>query len=325
MPSAADRGRTSSAAESEPQLHGGRRSAFGVRLPFLTQTLSKLHKRIHTPYLYYHRCRRGFSADGMHHITEPIFDTIRPTGVGSPHADQQRIPANTNGGNNLIYLVEDDSSIRELIVYTLNSQGMAAEGFPTPSRFYAALEQTLPDLILLDIMLPEEDGLSMLKKLRQSPRTADLPIIMLTAKGTEYDKVIALDAGADDYVAKPFGMMELMARIRARLRRTSPQPLETLQCGGLSVDPARHEVRADGESVTLTQKEFELLCLLLESRGIVLTRAQLLDRIWGYAFDGESRTVDVHIRTLRQKLGTCGGLIETVRGYGYRIAASEDV
>lgn len=225
---------------------------------------------------------------------------------------------------NMIYLVEDDSSIRELVVYTLNSQGMAAEGFGVPSRFYAALEQTLPDLILLDIMLPEEDGLSILKKLRAAPRTADIPVIMLTAKGTEYDKVIALDAGADDYVAKPFGMMELMARIRARLRRSGERSVEALQCGGLTVDTARHEVRADGELIALTQKEFELLSLLVESRGIVLTRAQLLDRIWGYSFEGESRTVDVHIRTLRQKLGACGSLIETVRGYGYRIANEEN-
>lgn len=224
----------------------------------------------------------------------------------------------------MIYLVEDDSSIRELVVYTLNSQGMAAEGFGVPSRFYAALEQTLPDLILLDIMLPEEDGLSILKKLRAAPRTADIPVIMLTAKGTEYDKVIALDAGADDYVAKPFGMMELMARIRARLRRSGERSADTLQCGGLTVDTARHEVRADGELIALTQKEFELLSLLVESRGIVLTRAQLLDRIWGYSFEGESRTVDVHIRTLRQKLGACGSLIETVRGYGYRIANEEN-
>lgn len=224
----------------------------------------------------------------------------------------------------MIYLVEDDSSIRELVVYTLNSQGMAAEGFGVPSRFYAALEQTLPDLILLDIMLPEEDGLSILKKLRAAPRTADIPVIMLTAKGTEYDKVIALDAGADDYVAKPFGMMELMARIRARLRRSGERSVEALQCGGLTVDTARHEVRADGELIALTQKEFELLSLLVESRGIVLTRAQLLDRIWGYSFEGESRTVDVHIRTLRQKLGACGSLIETVRGYGYRIANEEN-
>ena len=219
----------------------------------------------------------------------------------------------------MIYLVEDDSSIRELIIYTLNSQGMAAEGFSAPSRFYAALEHTLPDLILLDIMLPEEDGLSILKKLRRTPRTTNIPIIMLTAKGTEYDKVIALDAGADDYVAKPFGMMELMARIRARLRRTGERIAETLVCGTLTVNPARHEVRADGEPVTLTQKEFDLLSLLLENRGIVLTRAQLLDRVWGYSFDGESRTVDVHIRFLRQKLGGCGSCIETVRGYGYRI------
>lgn len=227
----------------------------------------------------------------------------------------------------MIYLLEDDDGIRELLVYTLNSQGMPAQGFARPSLFWSALNQSLPELILLDIMLPEEDGLSVLKRLRSAPATSSIPIMMLTAKGTEYDKVIGLDGGADDYVAKPFGMMELLARIRALLRRSAaagtPEKDEYC-CATLRVDLAKHLVSVSDSPVSLTQKEFELLCLLLKNRGNVLSRSQILDRVWGYAFDGESRTVDVHIRSLRQKLGAAGNYIETVRGYGYRIGGEDD-
>ena len=224
----------------------------------------------------------------------------------------------------MIYFLEDDTSIREFVIYTLNSQGLEAQGFERPSAFWAALEQRLPSLVLLDIMLPEEDGLSVLKRLRSASSTRRIPIIMLTAKSTEFDKVVGLDSGADDYIPKPFGMMELLARIKALLRRTEDAPAELeYMLGGLYVCPAKHIVRVDGQPVTLTLKEFELLCMLLENSGIVLTRAQLLDRIWGYAFDGESRTVDVHVRTLRQKLGPCGSLIQTVRGIGYKIGERE--
>ena len=218
----------------------------------------------------------------------------------------------------MIYLLEDDDSIRDFVIYTLNSQGMEARGFVTPSSFWEAMAQTVPSLVLLDIMLPEEDGISVLKKLRASGRTQKLPVIMLTAKGTEYDKVLGLDAGADDYVAKPFGMMELLSRIRALLRRTETES-GTSRCGKLTVDPGRHTVEVEGREVALTQKEFEVLCLLLKNRGQVLSRERLIEDVWGYAFTGESRTVDVHVRTLRQKLGEAGGYIETVRGYGYKI------
>lgn len=218
----------------------------------------------------------------------------------------------------MIYLLEDDSSIRDFVIYTLNSQGMEARSFERPSEFWAAVAETVPSLALLDIMLPEEDGVSVLKKLRASARTARLPIIMLTAKGTEYDKVLGLDAGADDYVAKPFGMLELLSRIRALLRRTAAET-GVYRCGVLTVDTARHTVTVDGGEVTLTQKEFEVLCLLLKNRGQVLSRERLIEDVWGYAFTGESRTVDVHVRTLRQKLGAAGTYIETVRGYGYKI------
>ena len=219
------------------------------------------------------------------------------------------------------YLLEDDDSIRDFVIYTLNSQGMEARGFPLPSLFWQAVGEQLPSLVLLDIMLPEEDGLSVLKKLRATPRTAKLPVIMLTAKSTEYDKVVGLDAGADDYLAKPFGMMELMARVKALLRRSASQeePAGQYTLGRLALNTAQHTVKVDGESVTLTLKEFELLQLLLEHKGMVFSRDQLLNRVWGYAFDGENRTVDVHIRTLRQKLGPCGDYIETVRGVGYKI------
>lgn len=218
----------------------------------------------------------------------------------------------------MIYLLEDDDSIRDFVTYTLNSQGLEAHGFPLPSAFWAAVEEQIPSLVLLDIMLPEEDGISVLKKLRTSARTAQVPVIMLTAKGTEYDKVLGLDAGADDYVAKPFGMMELLSRIRALLRRTR-QESGTYRCGNLTVDQARHTVTVGEREVALTQKEFEVLCLLLKNRGQVLSRERLIQDVWGYAFTGESRTVDVHVRTLRQKLGEAGDSIETVRGYGYKI------
>lgn len=222
----------------------------------------------------------------------------------------------------LIYLVEDDNSIRELVAYTLQSAGYRAEGFEVPSAFWRALEMQMPDLVLLDLMLPEEDGISILKKLRNDPRMKKLPIILLTAKSSEYDKVMGLESGADDYVAKPFGMMELLARVKALLRRVEKDEEENLTAGTLSVNKTRHEVMANGESVSLTLKEFELLCLLLENKGRVLTRDQLLNSIWGYEFDGENRTVDVHIRTLRQKLGSCGEYIETVRGVGYKVGGN---
>ena len=220
----------------------------------------------------------------------------------------------------MIYLVEDDENIRELVIYTLNSQGLEAEGFSRPSQFWKAMEVTTPSLVLLDIMLPEEDGLSILKKLRSSQETGKLPVIMLTAKGSEYDTVMGLDSGADDYIPKPFRMMELISRVRALLRRTEGQekPQEYI-LGELTVSPSRHGVRVDGKEVTLTLKEFELLCLLLSKQETVFSRSQLLDRIWGYEFDGESRTIDVHVRTLRQKLGSAGKYIKTVRGIGYKI------
>ena len=217
----------------------------------------------------------------------------------------------------MIYLLEDDDSIRDLVMYTLSTQSMEVRGFDRPSEFWEAMAE-LPSLVLLDIMLPEEDGLSVLKKLRSAPRTARLPVIMLTAKGTEYDKVLGLDAGADDYVSKPFGMMELLSRIRALLRRTNVET-EAYCCGCLCVDAGRHTVTVEGEDVNLTQKEFEVLCLLLRNRGQVLSRDRLIGEVWGYSFAGESRTVDVHIRTLRQKLGRAGAYVETVRGYGYKI------
>lgn len=224
----------------------------------------------------------------------------------------------------MIYLVEDDGSIRELVLYTLNSSGMEAKGFGLPRAFWRAMEQEKPQLIMLDIMLPEEDGLQILRKIRSSSVWKDIPVMMLTAKGSEYDKVIGLDAGADDYVPKPFGMMELIARVKALLRRAEPrdpQPEHTIR--GLYVCPAKHIVTVDGEPVSLTLKEFEMLCVFLENRNVVLTRDQLLNKVWGYAFDGESRTVDVHIRSLRQKLGDYADVIETVRGVGYKLSEPE--
>lgn len=225
----------------------------------------------------------------------------------------------------MIYLLEDDDSIRELITYTLGSQGMEAEGFSHPRDFWAAMETALPSLILLDIMLPEEDGVHILKRLRSMPATSRIPIIMLTAKGSEYDTVLGLDSGADDYIPKPFRMMELLSRIRALLRRTSQEEAEVQEYRfqNLYVCPSKHIVRVNGRDVSLTLKEFELLCLLISHPETVFNRTQLLNKIWGYEFDGESRTVDVHIRTLRQKLGSAAEYIETVRGIGYKMGGGE--
>lgn len=224
----------------------------------------------------------------------------------------------------MIYLVEDDNSIRELIIYTLKTTGFEAAGFDRPSEFFKGFNPDKAQLIILDIMLPEYDGLTLLKKLRQDGKTKDLPIMMLTAKGTEYDKVVGLDMGADDYMTKPFGMMELVSRIKALIRRTKAKAVEDdaeYHIGELSVCPSKYAVISNGQEVTLTLKEFELLCLFIKNIGTVFTRDKLLNTIWGYDFDGESRTVDVHIRTLRQKLGSCGDYIETIRGIGYRMGA----
>lgn len=220
----------------------------------------------------------------------------------------------------MIYLLEDDTNIRSFVIYALNNSGLEAEGFELPSQFWAAVAHRKPSLAILDIMLPEEDGLSVLSKLRHNRETSSMPVIMLTAKSTEYDKVLGLDAGADDYVTKPFGAMELVARVKALLRRAEPvRDEKEYVIGNLFVSPEKHIVKVDDEDVVLTLKEFQLLCYLAKNQGHVMTRDQILQEIWGYEFDGENRTVDVHIRTLRSKMGSAGDLIETVRGIGYRI------
>lgn len=221
----------------------------------------------------------------------------------------------------MIYLLEDDENIRKLVVYTFQSQGMETIGFAKPSDFWKQMKKELPSLILLDIMLPEEDGLSILKEIKSKNSTKNLPVIMLTAKGSEYDKVLGLNEGADDYVSKPFGMMELVARVNALLRRTMDvkMALKEYNMDLLYVCPAKHIVKVENEDIKLTLKEFELLCYLLENEGIVLNRTQILDKIWGYTYEGETRTVDVHIRTLRKKLKKAGEYIQTVKGIGYKI------
>lgn len=220
----------------------------------------------------------------------------------------------------MIYLLEDDDSIRKLVIYALQSQQFEARGFDTPTRFWAAMREEKPKLVLLDIMLPEQDGITILHQLRAQQETKHLPVIILTAKNTEYDRVEGLDAGADDYISKPFGIMELAARVRAVLRRkTKGQALSEYTVGPLYICPERHETRVDGEDITLTYKEFMLLRLLVENLGIVMSREVLLDRIWGLGSEKENRTLDVHIRTLRSKLGSAGRLIQTVRGIGYRL------
>lgn len=219
----------------------------------------------------------------------------------------------------MIWCVEDDASIREIEVYTLNSTGFQARGFADGASFREALETETPELVLLDVMLPGEDGVSLLRYLRQTPRTQAVPVIMATAKGMEYDKIQSLDMGADDYLVKPFGMMEMVSRVKAVLRRCAPaQQSHRLSSGGVTLDLDGHTVTAEGQRVTLTFKEFELLRLFLSHPGMAYTRDQLFNDIWGADYVGESRTVDMHIRTLRQKLGACGEHIATVRGVGYR-------
>ena len=220
----------------------------------------------------------------------------------------------------MIYLLEDDESIRKLVVYALKSQGYDTEGFENQEQFWAAMAKKTPELILLDIMLPGEDGITILKRIRAAADTTDIPVIMLTAKNTEYDRVEGLDAGADDYISKPFGIMELAARVRAVLRRRAKEPtLSEYNIGPLFICPERHETKVNGEDIALTYKEFMLLRILVENMGIVMTRQTLLDRVWGLGTERENRTLDVHIRTLRAKLGPAGQLIHTIRGIGYRL------
>ena len=220
----------------------------------------------------------------------------------------------------MVYILEDDDNIRKLINYSLKSQGFEVQDFALPSAFWTALQTTNPDLLLLDIMLPEEDGISILKKLRSNPKTSTIPVIMLTAKDSEYDVVTGLDSGADDYVTKPFGMMALVSRIKAVLRRyeKSDSHKELLEAGGIKIDENQHTVFAGNQQLFLTVKEFDLLVLLIKNRGNVLTREQLLESVWGLSSEIESRTVDVHIRTLRAKLGEYEKIIETIRGVGYK-------
>ena len=221
-----------------------------------------------------------------------------------------------------IYYVEDDTSIRELVLYALKTAEFQVMGFENAASFYKRMKEQQPDLILLDIMLPDEDGVSILKKLKSRPDTENIPIIMMTAKSSDYDKVLGLDSGADDYITKPFGVMELISRVKAVIRRSDRSKGsagEVLKIGELVLDEQKHEVYARGQAVSLTFKEFELLSYLMKNRGLVLSRDKILNTIWNYEYEGESRTVDVHIGSLRQKLGTCGDFIKTIRGIGYKI------
>ena len=219
----------------------------------------------------------------------------------------------------MIYCVEDESAIRDLMVYTLQVSGFDAQGFENDVVFWAAMKEQRPELIILDVMLPGEDGLTILRKLRSSPVTTDIPVIMATAKDSEYDKVIGLDSGADDYLAKPFGMMEMVSRIKAVLRRAGNRQSVILSYGMIVLDENRHAVTIDGKAVLLTLKEYELLKLFMESPGRVFTRDNILSSVWGVDFAGETRTVDVHIGTLRTKLEKAGDYIRTVRGVGYKL------
>ena len=217
----------------------------------------------------------------------------------------------------MIYIVEDDRNIQEIELFALKNSGYQAVGFETAKEFYKALSSRLPELILLDIMLPDEDGMSILKRLRSRADTQKIPVILVTAKATELDKVKGLDGGADDYIAKPFGVMEMIARVKALLRRSSGLEESVLTCGDVTLDSEKHMVYAAGRPVELTYKEFELLRLLMKNRGIVISRDVIMERVWDSSFEGESRTIDVHVRTLRQKLGACGSVIKTIRNVGY--------
>lgn len=219
-----------------------------------------------------------------------------------------------------IFVVEDDENIREIVIYALKSAGYQAYGYETGEEFLKAINEEIPTLVLLDIMLPQDDGLSILKKLRSMSKTIKLPVIILTAKDSEYDKVKGLDMGADDYITKPFGVMELIARVKTVLRRgVDETESKQVEYNGILIDNARHEVKVDGDVVILTFKEYELLHYLILNAGLVLSRDKIMEVVWGYDFEGETRTVDVHIKTLRQKLGHAGKLIKTIRNVGYKL------
>lgn len=220
----------------------------------------------------------------------------------------------------MIYIVEDDRNIRELERYALQNSGFEADAFENASGFFAACDKITPELVLLDIMLPNEDGLSILKRLRDSSKWKNIPVIMVTAKDTEIDKVKGLDLGADDYITKPFGIMELISRVKALLRRVQIiENKSTLQYNNIVLNDEKRTVTADGKNIELTYKEYELLKLLLMNKGIVLSRNKIMEHVWGFDYEGESRTVDMHVKTLRQKLGECGKNVKTVRNVGYKI------
>ncbi len=220
----------------------------------------------------------------------------------------------------MIYCVEDDDSIRQLEIYALKSAGLEVEGFADATSLWQALQKQTPELLILDIMLPDEDGLSILQNIRKNSKTSSIPVLMASAKGSEYDKVLGLDSGADDYISKPFGMLELVARVKALIRRTSTQNSDTITVGNITINIVQHKVYVGAQEVILTRKEFAVLQTLMNNPEHVFSRDLLLTQIWGYGFDGETRTVDVHMRSLRTKLGTYGDQIETVRGIGYRIS-----
>lgn len=250
---------------------------------------------------------------------------VNSTTTSAETADNSVKTPETGHNGKVIYFVEDDRNIRDLVVYTLNTTGFEARGCEDDKAFRVAMGDAVPELVLLDIMLPGTDGIQILRRMKANPATASIPIIMVTAKGAEFDKVKSLDLGADDYVTKPFGMMELVSRVRAVLRRTSRPVVESsdeevLTVGNITLNLPRHAVSVNGENVVLTLKEYQLLEELMSQPGILFSRDQLLDSIWGYAFHGETRTVDVHIRTLRKKLGDGAKHIQTVRGVGYKVA-----